>query len=405
MSHTPRALSPVPVAAWLILAAGSVVLALNLGIRQTLGLFLPDMAAATGWGLGPFALAMAIQNLLWGLASPVAGILADRYGTAKTVAVGGLLYAGGLAWMAVASSQAALHASAGLVLGLGVAATTFPIVLGAIGRCFPPEKRSLALGIASAGGSFGQAAMAWTATGLIDGYGWFDALLIIAGIALIMVPLGLALAGKAVGTHATEQSIGAAIKEANAHGGYRLLNAGFFVCGFHVAFIAVHLPGYVASCGLPSGVGAMSLAVIGLGNIVGTLLAGALGGRYSKPYLLSGIYALRVVAIVALLLAPKTEATFLVFSAVMGVLWLSTVPLTSGIVAQVFGPAYLATLFGIVMFSHQLGGFFGAWAGGLAWDITGSYDAVWWISAALGAFAALVHLPIKDAPLRRAAAV
>lgn len=388
--------------AWLVLIAGCIVLGLNLGIRQSLGLFLPDMMAATGWSASTFGLALAVQNLVWGIASPVGGMLADRFGSAKTIIGGTALYVAGLWLMGHAETVLQLHLGAGILIGLGVGATTFPIVLGAIGRSFPPEKRSLALGIASAGGSVGQFVMAPISSGLNGAFGYASALLIIAAMAMLMVPLSAALRGRSEGSHDDEgpQTLILALREAGGHRSYWLLNMGFFVCGFHVAFIAVHLPAFVQSCGLPNSVAANGLALVGLFNVFGTLTAGWFGGRFPKRWGLSMIYFLRALLIIVFVLGPKTEFTILLFSAIMGMLWLSTVPLTSGIVGAVFGPRYVASLFGFVMLSHQIGAFFGAWMGGWVFDRTGSFDLVWYTAAALGLMAAIVHMPINESPLR-----
>lgn len=388
-----------------VLLCGGWLLALNLGVRQSLGLFIPDMITDLGWTASTFALAFGIQNLLWGLTSPAAGMLADRFGTARVLSAGVLLYAAGLALTGMVGSPWMLHGTIGLLIGLGVGATTFPLVLGAVSRLVPPGKRSMALGVASTGGSLGQFVFAPVTGWLNDGLGWSAALLVLALICLTMVPAGLALAGRAEDGPAVGDSaagLGAAVREAAGHRGFLLLNAGFFVCGFHVALIAVHLPFFAALCGLPGSVAAQSLGVIGLFNVFGTLLAGWLGGRYRQKWLLSGIYGLRALVILGFLFAPKTSETFLIFSASIGLLWLSTVPLTSGIVARVFGARYMASLFGVVMLSHQIGAFIGASMGGIVYDITGSFDAVWLAAAGLGLFAALVHLPIGDRALRPA---
>ncbi|WP_413208182.1 MFS transporter [Rhodospirillum sp. A1_3_36] len=387
----------------LVITAGGLILALNLGVRQSLGLFIPDMAADLGWSTTTFGLAFAIQNLLWGLASPIAGMIADRFGTARVLVIGGLLYALSLALMSGVTSPWALHATGGLLLGMGVGFTTFPVVLGAVGRLVDPRRRGLALGIVSAGGSFGQFTMAPTTEALNQALGWSDALVAMGAISLIMVPLGLVLAGRPATAAAEGESasLGEAMTEAFGHGGYRLLTLGFFVCGFHIAFIATHLPTFVQTCGLPGGVAAGTLAVVGLFNMVGTIAAGALGDRYRKKWLLSAIYGLRAVLILVFMVAPKTELTFLLFGGSLGLLWLSTVPPTSGIIAQIFGSRYMATLFGIVMLSHQIGAFFGAWLGGLIYDMTGSFDLMWILSALLGVAAAVVNLPITDTPLNR----
>ncbi len=390
---------------FLVLLCGGWLLALNLGVRQSMGLFIPSMITDLGWTASTFALAFGLQNLLWGLTSPAAGMIADRYGTARVLIAGALLYVAGLALTGLSTSPWMLHGSTGVLIGLGVGATTFPLVLGAVGRLVSAEKRSFALGVASTGGSLGQFVFAPVTGWLNDGLGYTMALLVLALICLSMVPAGLALAGRAEEGPSSAESaggLGEAIGEAARHRGYLLLNAGFFVCGFHVALIAVHLPFFAALCGLPGTVAAQSLAVIGLFNVFGTLLAGWLGGRYRQKWLLSGIYGLRALVILGFLLAPKTAETFLVFAAAIGMLWLSTVPLTSSLVARVFGARYLASLFGVVMLSHQIGAFIGASLGGIVYDLTGSYDAVWLSAAALGMFAALVHLPIGDRALRPA---
>ena len=383
----------------LVLIGGTTILALNMGVRQSLGLFIPEMMADLGMSLGTFSLALALQNLIWGLLAPATGAIADRFGTAKTLIAGSMLYVLGLALMAFSTEPWMLHGSAGLLVGMGVSATTFAVVLGAVGRCFPERRRTLALGVASSGGSLGQFIMAPVSQGLIDGFGWAVALLIIALIAGLMIPASAVLAGRAE-ARSTQGNLKSALHEAIHHRGYRLLFFGFFVCGFHVAFISVHLPNFVAICGLPATVASSSLAIIGLFNIGGTIIAGALGDRYRKSWLLSAIYASRAILILVFMLAPKTPDAFFVFSAVMGVLWLSTVPLTSGIVAHLFGPRYMATLFGLVMLSHQLGAFLGAWIGGVVFDATGNYDLVWLLGAALGFIAAVLHLPIREDQIR-----
>ncbi|MEQ5775109.1 MULTISPECIES: MFS transporter [unclassified Thalassospira] len=393
---------------WLVLICGGLVLAVNLGIRPSLGLFIPDMLTATGWTASVFGLAFAIQNLLWGLAAPIAGALADRFGTTRTLIGGTVFYALGLYLMGQASSPIALYATAGLLIGIGVGASSFAVVLAAISRVFPPERRSFVLGLASAGGSVGQFLMAPTTQALNSGLGYVGALTMIALISLIIMPAAFALTGRADhkpggATAAIDlgpTSLIDAFHEARKHRGFLLLNAGFFVCGFHIAVIATHLPTFTQLCGLPPSVAANGLALIGLFNIVGTLASGWFGGRWRKKWGLSLIYGTRALVIFVFLLAPKTADSIWLFSALMGALWLSTVPLTSGIVAQVFGPRYMATLFGLVMLSHQIGAFFGAWLGGVLYDMTGSFDAVWIMSIALGIFAALIHIPINDTALR-----
>ncbi|WP_404425551.1 MFS transporter [Thalassospira australica] len=404
MSPTLRSARWFP---WLVLVAGCLVLAVNLGIRPSLSLFIPDMLTATGWSASTFGLAFAIQNLMWGVAAPIAGALADRYGTTRTLIGGAAFYALGLYLMGTSTSPLELHLTSGFLIGAGVGATSFPVILAAISRAFPPNKRSFALGLASAGGSVGQFVMAPTTQFLNDGYGYVTALAILAVMSMIIVPFAFALTGKAEahGPNSDGADLGpdgliAAFHEARKHRGFLLLNAGFFVCGFHIAVIATHLPTFTQLCGLPGSVAAQGLALVGLFNIVGTLTAGWAGGKWRKKWGLSFIYGMRALVILIFMIAPKTAETIWLFSAVMGALWLSTVPLTSGIIVQVFGPRYMATLFGIVMLSHQIGAFFGAWMGGIIFDLTGSFDGVWITSIALGIFAALVHMPIDDKALR-----
>ena len=384
-----------------VLLCGAVILSLNMGVRQTFGLFAQDMTGDLGVGLASFGLAMAVQNLLWGLCTPVCGMVADRYGTARVVVVGGLLYVLGILVMAFGGSEAALHLGGGILVGFAVSACGFPLVLAAVARAVSPEKRSSALGVASSGGSFGQFVLLPLAGQLNGWLGWSLTLAVLAALSFLIVPMAAAIAGKPSDSAMEEgsaTSLSAAIKEAMGHRGFLLLTAGFFVCGFHVAFIATHLPSYIVSCNLAADVGANALGLIGFFNIAGTFLAGYLGGLYRKKYLLSGIYFARAVVIGLFLLGPKTELAVWLFSTAFGLLWLSTVPLTSGLVSQIFGPRYMATLFGIVMLSHQVGAFFGAWFGGLSFDATGSYDAVWAIAVLLGIVAAALHWPITDAP-------
>ncbi|RDD63032.1 MFS transporter [Ferruginivarius sediminum] len=392
-------------AAWLVLFAAMVVLGLNMGVRQTFGLFLEPMTAALDISRGTFSLAIAVQNLLWGVLQPVCGALADRYGSGRIMAVGGVLYAIGLAVMALVQTPLGLHLGAGLLVGIAVSASGFPLVLSAVARAAPEDKRSAWLGLASAGGSMGQFVLLPGAQGLIAGLGWVDALLVLGLLSALIVPLAAALAGKAhTGAGSIgEQSLKEAMGEAGRHPGFLLLTAGFFVCGFHVSFVATHLPAYISATGLAAFVGATALSLIGFFNIIGGLSAGWLGGRFRKKRVLTYIYLGRAAAIVLLLVLPKTAITVYAFSAVFGLLWLGTVPLTSGLVGQIFGPRYMATLFGFVMFSHQIGAFFGAWLGGISYDVTGSYQIVWLIAVLLGLAAAALHWPIADAPVGRLA--
>jgi len=390
-------------AGWLVLFAAMVVLGLNMGVRQTFGLFLEPVSAALEAGRGTFSLAIAVQNLLWGALQPACGALADRYGTGRVLAVGGVLYALGIAVMALVQTPLGLHLGAGLLVGIAVSASGFPLVLAAVARHAPEDKRSAWLGLASAGGSLGQFVLLPGAQGLIAGFGWVNALLVLAALSALIVPAAAALAGKPAQGGLGEQSLREAVGEATRHRGFLLLTAGFFVCGFHVAFVATHLPAYISASGLTALVGATALSLIGLFNILGTFGFGWLGGRYRLKRLLTLIYLLRALVIALFLAAPISPLSAYLFAGAFGFLWLSTVPLTSGLVGQIFGPRYMATLFGIVMFSHQIGAFFGAWLGGLSYDVTGSYDAVWTMAILLGLLAAVLHWPIADAPVARLA--
>lgn len=398
--------SPNPLASsWkapaVIIFSAAVILGLNMGLRQTFGLFLEPITFDLEISRSNFALAIAVQNLLWGLLTPFFGMLADRAGTARVLVVGGLIYATGLVLMALSTSAFDVHLGAGIVIGIAVSACGFPMVLAAVARLTTPSRRSLYLGLASAGGSAGQFVLLPFSQLLIEDMGWSQALLILACLSLLIVPLAAALSGKpSTSRHATDQSLSAALHEASRHRGFILLNGGFFVCGFHVAFIAIHLPGYIVSCNLSPLVGATALGVVGFFNIIGGVMAGVLGGRFRKKNLLALIYLSRALVIAVFMIGPKTEMAVWLFSAAFGLLWLSTVPLTSALVGQLFGPRYMATLVGIVMLSHQVGAFFGAYLGGLSYDLTGSYDSVWYISIALGLLAAAFNWPIKEASPR-----
>ncbi len=388
-----------------VLLAGAIVLSLNMGVRQTFGLFIAPMTIDIGFGRGSFALAIAVQNLLWGVLTPACGMIADRYGTGRVLVTGGLLYVLGILVMALGHSAFAVHLGAGILVGMAVAACGFPLVLSVVARIAPEEKRSLWLAVAASGGSVGQFLLLPFGQLMITGFGWVIALLAMAALSALIVPLAAALSSPpAAAAAGPSQSLGEALKEASRHPGFLLLNGGFFVCGFHVAFVGTHLPGYIVTCNLSEQLGANALGLIGFFNIIGGLLAGVLGSRFRKKYLLATIYLLRAVAIGLFLIGPKTELVVWLFSASFGLLWLSTVPLTSALVGQIFGPRYMATLFGIVMLSHQLGAFFGAWIGGIDYDLTGSYDMGWVVSVILGLLAAILHWPIADQPLERGAA-
>jgi MFS family permease len=355
------------------------------------------MSMDLGSGREVFALALAIQNLVWGASQPFIGMIADRWGVARTVAAGGLLYAVALYLMATTAGALELHVSAGLLIGVALGGTGFGVTLAAVGRAVPAEARSMALGITTALGSFGQFLMPPLGQALLSGYGWRTALMLMAAAALLMVVAAPGLRSGATGGQARDhQTLGSALSEAGRHSGYLYLTAGFFVCGWHVAFIAVHLPAYLADGGISATIAAWCLALVGLCNVIGSYASGVLGGRFSKKYLLTFLYAARSLVILVFILVPLKVASALIFSAVMGLLWLSTVPLTSGLVAQMFGLRYMATLFGIVFFSHQVGSFLGIWLGGYLYDTRGSYDLVWWLSIALGLIAALLHWPIDE---------
>jgi len=389
----------------MVLVAGAVVLGLNMGVRQTFGLFLEPMTEALGVAHGTFSLAVAVQNLLWGLLTPFCGAVADRWGTARVLAAGGLLYGAGLVVMALVQTPLGLHLGAGVLTGAAVSASGFPLVLAAVARAAPPERASAWLGIAASGGSVGQFVLLPGTQALMAGLGWVGALLVLAALSLLIAALAAPLAGKPGADHGlAPQTLGEALAEAGRHRGYVLLNGGFFVCGFHVAFIATHLPAYLTHQGLSPLVGATALGLIGFFNIIGSFGAGYLGGRYRKKHLLAAIYLARAAVIVLFMSVPMTAAGAWLFGAAFGLLWLATVPLTSGLVQQIFGARYMATLFGVVMLSHQIGAFFGAWLGGLSYDMTGSYQAVWALAVVLALLAAALHWPIADAPVQRAAA-
>ena len=389
----------------LVIIAGCLIAMVGFGVRSTFGLFLEPMTETHDWSRETFSLAMAIQNLLWGIGVPLASAISDRFGPAKVLGIGALIYGAGVWGMATTTSGMGLHLLGGLLTGLGIAFTAFSIVLASMAKMVGPERRSLVLGLGTAAGSFGQVVFSPLGQLFISQFGWSNALLILAASTLVIIPLALVLPNNSAysGDMAGNQRIGEAVVEAAGHRGFVLLTIGFFVCGFHVAFITVHFPAYVKDIGLAAEVGAYSIAIIGMFNIIGSFLSGAAGQRWSKKGGLAFIYFARAIVITALLMAPKTELTIYLFASAMGLLWLSTVPLTSGIVAQVFGVRYMATLFGIVFFSHQVGSFLGVWLGGRLYDTTGTYDAVWWTGVALAILATVIHLPINEKPLARLA--
>jgi predicted MFS family arabinose efflux permease len=384
-----------------VLICGAPVLTVLMGLRQSMGLFLKPMTLELQVGREVFALGLAISNLLWGAAGPFAGMLADKYGTGRAVLIGGILYV--LGFWALAEAQDGTLIYVGNVLqGFAMAGAGFSIILGAVGRAAPPEKRSWALGIVSAGGSFGQFAFVPYADWFLRAFDWRFALLALALTALTILPLARGVSGFAAPPAARgAQTAGQALREAMGHSGFWLLTIGFFVCGFQVVFVAVHLPAYIADKGLEAWSAAYALALVGLFNIVGTYTAGVMGTKGIKKKLLAYIYLGRSAVFIVFLLAPVSEASVMIFGAALGLFWLSTVPLTSGLVAQIFGTTWMSMLYGIVFFSHQIGSFMGAWLGGMFFDMFGSYDLVWAMCVALGFVAAALHWPIKDAPMPR----
>ncbi len=385
-----------------VLVASGLILTLSLGIRHGFGLFLQPMSADLHWGRETFALAMAVQNLVFGAATPFAGMFADRFGAHRVASVCGLLYVAGLATMAYATTPVTMVLTAGILIGIGLAGVTFSVVAGVLGRKYPPEKRSMALGVSAAAGSFGQFAMLPLTQWLLSHLGWHGALLALAAVALLIIPLTAAIYEKQLSTnHAFVQSAGAAVREALGHRGYVLLTLGFFVCGFQLVFVGVHLPAYLADRGMAPHVAVTALALIGLFNIVGTYATGWLGSRMPRRYILSAIYFARAAVFALFLVLPLSQWTVYAFAVALGLLWLSTVPPTNSIVAQIFGVRYLGMLSGVTFFSHQVGSFLGAWLGGRLYDTTGSYDVVWWIAIALGIAAGLINLPIDEREIRR----
>lgn len=391
----------------MMLVCGSAILTLALGIRHGFGLYLQPMSMDHGWGREVFGFAVALQNLLWGLSQPFTGMLADRFGAGRVLLAGGICYALGLVCMAYASTPLGFILGVGVLIGLGMSGTTFNIVYGALARAYPADRRSMVLGVGSAAGSLGQFALLPLALILISWQGWFAALMVMSMFALLIVPLSFGVADKGYGSHAhaAGATLPEALREAFGERNFWLLAAGYFTCGFHIVFIGTHFPAFLLDNGLTAKDGTIALALIGLFNILGSYVAGWLGGRFPKTYLLAFLYALRGVAMVVLLALPLTPASVYVFASVFGFTWLATVPLTNGVVAGMFGVKHLATLSGFVYLSHQLGSFFGGWLGGYIYDATGSYQLGWTIAIGLSVVAALVNLPINERPVGRQAAV
>jgi MFS family permease len=387
-----------------VLLCGAAIVTLSMGIRHGFGLWLQPITQAQGWGRQEFAFAMAIQNLAWGFMGIFAGMVADKFGAFRVIILGALIYSVGLLGMAWATDPWVFALFTGVVIGTAQAGTTYAVIYGVIGRNVPAERRSWAMGVAAAAGSFGQFLMVPVEGLLIAQMGWQTALLVLAAAALLIVPLAWGLREPAMDTPGQvqrEQTIVQALQEAFKYPSFQLLMAGYFVCGFQVVFIGVHMPSYLKDQGLPPQVASYALALIGLFNVFGTYIAGTMGQKMAKKNILAFIYLARSVAIVLFLLAPLTPTSVYLFSMVMGLLWLSTVPPTNAAVAQIFGVAHLSMLSGFIFFSHQIGSFMGVWLGGYLYDKTGSYNTVWYLAVALGVFAALVNLPVRESPIAR----
>lgn len=392
----------------LVIGIGCLIALLTFGPRSALGFFQTPIISANGWGRDTYAFALAVQNLLWGLGQPFMGALADRFGTFRVLALGALLHAAGLGLMVWSTHPLSFDLTAGVLIGLGLAGCSFNIVLAAFGKLLPPEKRSIAFGLGTAAGSGGQFLFAPLSVGLIDTIGWGAALLIYASILLTVIPLASVVATRPAGKRVAEppsQNIAQALREAFRHPSYLLLVLGFFTCGFQLAFITVHLPAYLGDIGISPGVAGWVLALVGLFNILGSLLSGWLGNRMPKRWILAGIYFSRAIVTTVFLLTPPSSATALLFGALTGLLWLSTVPPTSALVTIMFGTGYMAMLYGFAFFSHQVGAFIGVWLGGVIYAQTGTYDLVWWLSVGLGVASALINLPIVERPVARPAAL
>ncbi|MGL5137935.1 MAG: MFS transporter [Beijerinckiaceae bacterium] len=402
-------IAPRNIAATTIIAAGCVIAMVGFGPRATMGFFQLPVIQANGWGRDVFGLAIAIQNLFWGIGQPFAGAIADRFGVTRVMICGLLLYAAGLALMTVSTTPAVFHLTSGVLIGFGLSGCSFNIVLAAFGKLLPPEKRPMALGLGTAAGSFGQFLFSPLAVGLIDQAGWQMALLVFAGLLLLTLPLTLMLATQPNTAGKTDEgprrTLGQTLSQAFGHTSYILLVLGFFTCGFQLAFITIHLPAYLKDVGIDPKIGVWVLALIGLFNIIGSIGSGYVMTRMPRRYLLAGIYLLRSVAIIGLLLLPPSPLVVYAFGAAMGLLWLSTVPPTSSLVMTMFGTRDMAMLYGFAFFSHQVGGFLGGWLGGIFYEAFGNYDLVWYGSIALGVASALINLPIieKAAPSREAA--
>ncbi|MEI7597933.1 MAG: MFS transporter [Aestuariivirga sp.] len=392
-----------------MIIAGCLVAIVNFGVRSTFGFFTLPISEAHGWPREIFSFAIAIQNLVWGIATPVAGMLADRYGSARVLMAGAIVYAIGVLLMSVTATPVMFNLAGGLLVGVGIAFSSFSIVMAALGRIVPPDRRSWAFGIATASGSLGQFIFAPLGAMLVSAYGWQQALTVLAGLTLLIVLFAAPLlsqntSGRRPTADEADLTMKAAIGLAFGHRSYILLVSGFFVCGFQLAFITVHMPAYLAEHGISREFAGWAMALIGLFNVVGSYVSGIIGGRGEKHVPLAFIYLIRAVITAGFVLLPVTQVTTLIFTCSMGLLWLSTVPLTMGLVTVMFGTRYMATLYGFVFVSHQLGSFLGVWLAGRLYDQFGSYDIVWWMSVGLGVFAFLVNLPIREQRAPRFAA-
>lgn len=389
-----------------IIFCGGIILTLSLGIRHSFGMFMMPMISDFQWGREVFGFGIALQNLLWGISQPITGRIADKYGAGKVILVGALLYTTGLGLMAMTTSATEFTISAGLLIGLGLSGTTFPIVFGVVSRSVPPEKRSLAMGVSMSLGSLGQFLLLPGSLTLINGLGWSGALIAMAALSVLIFPLAIPLMEKKSVTAIKESEPNLSLKEilgeAFQSSAFWMLCAGFFVCGFHIVFIAVHLPIYLVDSGLTALDGSIVLGLIGLGNILGSYYAGLWGGKYPKAKLLSALYLGRALLFLLFILLPMSQMTAYVFGFIMGLLWLSTVPLTNGAIASIFGVKNISMLGGFVFLAHQVGAFLGGWLGGRMYDFLGSYDSVWIISIGLGLLAAMINYPIKEVPIKRA---
>ena len=410
MSAAPATMA-APARNWrtptLIIVSGLLLSLIAFGVRSGTGLFLSPISQELGWGREVFALSIALQMLIWGACVPIAGAIADKFGSARVLATGAIFYGVGFALMAYSSEPWHMHLTAGALVGIGLAGTSFTIVIAVLARMVRPERRSVVVGLCSAFTSLGQFVILPLGQGFITAYGWHTAAILLGAIALCMLPFAFVVrANGRPPAGVVDQKLTAALGEAFGYRSYVLTVIGFFVCGFQLFFIVNHLPSYISDQGLPPWVASWTLAMVGLANVVGAILAGFIGGRWPhhKRLWLAAIYVTRSIATLGFILLPLAPANAMIYGAIMGLLWLSTVPLTQGLVAQFFGLRWMATLFGIAFFSHQVGGFLGVWLGGLLFDLYKSYDIVWWLNIALGVFAAAVHIPIREAPAPRLAA-